>query len=122
MSTEAIDVIKQALLDNELALLQNTEQLKNLTSELGVPQGFQTSAWQMFRQAIFNGAGGLLPQYKIPSAAVGAMVTSSGMVMTHAGEEIVPANVTRRTGRNGEVFAPTIQVTEQVVYRGDRCD
>ena len=74
--------------DNVLAQLENTQAIKDLTK--AQTQDWSSSAWQMFRNAIFTGAGELLPQYVVPSAQTGAFVRRSGLVNAHAGEVIAP--------------------------------
>lgn len=83
-----------ALLEAQLAILQNTQALQELNGTLGKEIGFSTTAWQLFRQAILNTMGGLLPQYQaqIPSLQGGGRVTSSGLVMLHAGEVVRDTN------------------------------
>jgi hypothetical protein len=78
----------QATVDNTVA----TRQLEATT----LAQDFASSAWSMFRSAIFTGTGRLLPQYAatVPSAAVGGYVQNSGMLYGHRGETIVPAKIT----------------------------
>lgn len=94
-----------AIIDNEGALQQNTQQLKELKGELTAPQGFTSTAWQLYRRAIFNGMGGLLPQYQIPQMDTGGRILRSGLLVGHAGEEIGPAMVSREstTNNDGEV-------------------
>jgi SLT domain-containing protein len=61
------------------ALEQNTVQLQQLNGQLNQPQQFSSSAWQMFRTAIFTGMGGLLPTYAgIPGLSPG---TATGLPM-----------------------------------------
>ena len=92
-----------ALVDNATATQQNTDALTSLTGAT-TGQSFTSSFWSAFRIAIFNGAGGLLPQYQmtIPGADVGARVLASGALMVHAGENVRPAVVARDwQGRDG---------------------
>jgi hypothetical protein len=67
-----------ALLENQVALLQNTQAINELNGTMTEPQGFTSSAWTMFRQAIFNGNNGLLSQYSVPSSAMGGNVAVQG--------------------------------------------
>jgi chromosome segregation ATPase len=81
------------LLDNAEATQENTEQLRELNGSDA--QGFTTSAFQLYRRAIFNGAGNLLPRFQLtlPHAAAGAQILSDGMIVGHKGETITPAKV-----------------------------
>lgn len=63
-----------ALGNNTTATVDNNNQLKTLAGQ-NDPQGFTSSSWEMFRVAIFNGLGGLLPQYSMGSS--GAVVPAS---------------------------------------------
>jgi uncharacterized protein YjgD (DUF1641 family)/fumarate reductase subunit D len=78
----------QATADNTLTLRQY--QATTLT------QQFASSAWSMFRSAIFSGIGTLLPQFamSVPGAQIGGHIKSSGLLYGHAGEHIVPAKIT----------------------------
>jgi hypothetical protein len=86
----------QALTDNTTATVQNNLQLQNLNATSNQQQ-FSSAAWQQFRTAIFNGIGGLLPQYamQVPSLDVGGTLTSHGLIYAHKGETVTPATVTR---------------------------
>lgn len=101
-----------AIIENASAVYQNTDQLNQLNNPTA--QAWSSTAWQWFRNAIFNGAGGLLSQYQVPSLASGADIISDGMVHVHAGEKVVAANVARGSGQ-GDVFAPTIENHEKTV-------
>lgn len=83
-----------AIIDNASAVEQNTQQLQDLNASQQV-QSFTTSAWQLFRTAIFNGMGGLLPQFSVPLMASGGSIVSDGLLYGHQGERIVPAGVKR---------------------------
>lgn len=55
-----------AMIRNTGALLDNTREINELTGASTTPQTWSTSAWQWFRQAIFDGMGQVLPQYEVP--------------------------------------------------------
>jgi hypothetical protein len=82
-----------AIVENAGAVEQNTQSLKDLSSVQ--QQTFSSSAWQLFRRAIFNGMGGLLPEFRAPLMASGGTILSNGLIFGHSGETIVPANVSR---------------------------
>jgi phage-related protein len=86
--------------NNTVAQLDNTQATNELSGNLSKDQGFTSTAWEVFSQAIFTGSGGLMPMYQslFPSAQVGANVINSGMLMAHAGERIVPAKVAALSG------------------------
>ena len=86
--------LQTALLENQLALLQNTEAIKELDGTLGESFSFNTTAWTLFRQAVLNGMGGLLPNYQalIPSLQTGGTVVKSGLVQLHSGEVVHDKN------------------------------
>lgn len=62
----AIIELEQAILDNTIAQLENSVTLKELKGSVDGTQSFSSTAWQWFRTAIFNGSGGLLPQFQAP--------------------------------------------------------
>lgn len=111
------------LLDNEGALAANTSALQTLTGTID-PQSFSTTSWEWFRQAVFDGAGGLLPNYAslVPSMAVGGMIKNDGMIYAHAGETIVPASVASPYSSTGDVNVNLTSPTEVAdpLYLGKR--
>lgn len=92
---ESFKTLINSILANIQALQENTDQIKNLTGSNA--QGFTSSFWRSFRAAIFDGAGKLLPQYRmaVPQAANGAMVLEQGILNVHPGEVVVPAKIAR---------------------------
>ncbi len=92
--TERANQLQTALLENQLALLQNTQAIKELDGTMGQAQTFNTTSWQLFRQAVLNGTNGLLPQFasQIPSLQTGGQVISGGLVNLHAGEVVHDKN------------------------------
>jgi ribosomal protein L13E len=105
------------LITNATATEQNTKALSDLTGSTG--QSFSSSFWSAFRVAVFNGAGGLLPQYQtlVPSADIGARVINSGALMVHSGETVRPATVARDWNRGGagDVFNLNVTTPTQVL-------
>jgi hypothetical protein len=63
---ERMRELRQAMLENELALLENTKALKEIEGTLGEVFDFNTTPWQMFRIAVLNGMGGLIPGLQMP--------------------------------------------------------
>ena len=84
----------QSLIDNTTAQVGNTQTLQQLNASSN-QQAFASAPWRMFRDAIFNGLGGLLPQYamEVPSLQMGGTLTRAGLVYGHEGEALVPAGV-----------------------------
>jgi hypothetical protein len=76
-----------AIIDNGTQLESNTQAIENLNGNLQ-PQGFSSSAWTWFRQAIFTGMGDVLPQYTIPSFDTGGPVIRGGLARVHSGEYV----------------------------------
>jgi chromosome segregation ATPase len=104
------EALINAIIDNATANEQNTTALKELTAP--TTQTWASTAWQWFRSAVFNGAGGLLQRYQIPSMDTGGKLMSDGIYYGHAGERVVAANVQHGVG--GDVFAPSITNVERV--------
>lgn len=99
-----------ALIENESAINANTEQLNSLTQS--VSQSFESTSWKMFRQAIFDGAGGLIPRYQnlVPQMYEGGIVQSNGLFYLHAGEKVTPKNYVSSSGKeehNWYITSPT---------------
>jgi hypothetical protein len=86
---ESIINLEQAILDNTVAQLENSLQLKELDGTLTGTQSFTSTAWQWFRTAIFNGSGGLLPQFQAPMG--GSM----------PGSPVIPLSPSGRGGGTG---------------------
>jgi hypothetical protein len=66
----------QSMLDNTTAVVDNTEQLNKVTQPNA--QSFSSSFWTAFRTAIFNGTGGLLPQYQSMIPSMNGMAPNAG--------------------------------------------
>jgi hypothetical protein len=92
---EGVREMQQALLENKLAQIENTQAIKDLSTvveeQVAEIFDFNSTAWQIWRQAVLNGMGGVLPQYQIPSLQTGGLVTRDGLVNLHAGEVVTPA-------------------------------
>lgn len=89
--------LRQALLENQIAILENTQALNDNTNTVKEIFSFNSSAWQMFRVAIFNGMGGLLPNYQIPQLHTGGNVTKDGLFNLKAGEAVISADQNGKT-------------------------
>lgn len=76
----AFQALIQSMIDNTTAVLDNTDQLNQITNPSG--QSFSSTLWQMFRIAVFNGNGGLLPQYDLPQ--MNGYVASSSRISPQA--------------------------------------
>ncbi len=76
------------ILADATALNENTKALKDLTGSL--TQTFTSTAWARFRQAVFDGNGGLMPQYQpyIPSFGGGGVKNGTGLALLHDREVI----------------------------------
>lgn len=87
-----------ALLQNTQEIYTNNQALQDLNGSL--VQDFSSSSWQWFRQAVFNGSNGLLPQFAslVPHMAVGGKILSDGLLYGHTGETIVPAKASMPYG------------------------
>jgi hypothetical protein len=113
----AFQDLVNALLSNATATVQNTTAINGLTNPGA--QSFASTLWSTFRSAVFTGAGGLLPQYQmaVPTAAVGAKVLSSGMLVVHAGERVYPASVSRDYGSvpGGDTYHLNLTTPTQVL-------
>lgn len=95
------DALINAIIDNAGAIEQNTQQLQELNASQQV-QSFTTTAWQLFRRAIFSGMGAILPQFQVPMMQSGGAIMSSGLLYGHEGERIVPAGVSRNQSWEGD--------------------
>lgn len=90
---QQFEALIQAIIENATQLEANTTQLEELGNSLA-PQTFSSSAWRIFRQAIFTGMGGLLPEYAspIPHMQAGGIAMSEGAYWLHPGEVYRPSD------------------------------
>lgn len=105
--------LNQQLLDNQLALLQNTQSIKELDDNISDVFDFKSTNWQTFRKAIFTGNGPqVLPQFQsaIPQLATGGYIQRSGLAYLHAAEVVVPAS--QAGTRNSGPLVDTINFTQ----------
>jgi hypothetical protein len=110
---QAINDLSDQLLQNQIAMLQNTQAINELNGTVQQPQGFSSSAWEWFRMAIFTGMGDVLPRYVIPSADVGGIATKSGLAMIHSNEAVVPAHITKHDfGNSSDAGDINIEINE----------
>lgn len=94
VSTVTRDALN-AYLQGIIASQELTKAITDLNGSLHQSQDFASSSWTYFRAAVFNGTGGLLPQYSqlVPTMAGGGRIMSDGMAYLHANETVVPARV-----------------------------
>lgn len=99
-----------SILQDATAVQDNTKALKDLNGSL--VQSFASTGWQRFRQAIFDGNNGLLPQYQsyIPSFSGGGTMMHDGLAMLHRNEVVLtPGEASNRN-------QPQTPVTEETHF------
>jgi hypothetical protein len=99
-----------AVLDNEGALMENTQAIKELEGSINEPLSVNSSAWELFRSAVFNGMGGIMSEFtnSIPQMATGGFAARDGLYYLHAGEKVVPnGGVAGDTAFNLYITEPT---------------
>jgi phage-related protein len=80
----------QAMIDNTTQTIDNSKAIKDLTNQTNV-QSFSTTAWQLWRQAIFTGTGQIIPEFaSIPHMQSGGLAGRDGLYYLHAGEKVTP--------------------------------
>jgi hypothetical protein len=82
-----------ALIENQGAIVANTSEIQALNGS--VTQSFNSTAWDWFRLAIFNGSGGLMPSYQIPQMHSGGRVMANGLYRLAEGEEVLTRGQSR---------------------------
>lgn len=97
---ERVLELEQALLENKLAILENTKSLDEINGTLGEVFDFNSTPWQLFRVAVLNGMGGLMPGLSIPSLHTGGIVTGDGLFNLKAGETVSAPGVSGDTNIN----------------------
>jgi hypothetical protein len=98
--TQQYQDLQKAILENKVALAQNTKALGDLTGEGSTPVTFTSTAWQWYRSAMLNGTGGLLPQYTPPNNASFTSDIFGG------------GGATSSTTNNGSTYVTQIEVNE----------
>ena len=107
----------QALIDSQNAIAQNTDQLDTLTGTIGQAQSFSSTAWQWYRQAVFTGAGDLMPQFQVPSMQSGGFVRKAGIFNLHAGEFVVnPSHPGGQQLSNGDINVTVNEAGQETDY------
>jgi hypothetical protein len=100
--------LNQALLENEVALLENKTAVKELNGTMNV-QSFTSSSWQMFRQAMFSGEGNLLPRYNLPGSKEFMMPNTTSA----AGTRMPSISGTQAAGTNGDSISVDIHEVKE---------
>ena len=111
----ALVALGNNVISDETALNENTKALKDLTGSL--TQTFTSTAWERFRQAVFDGNGGLMPQYSpyIPSFGGGGVKKGDGIALLHDREVIfTPEQITALGGAAGGVEETHLHITSPV--------
>jgi hypothetical protein len=96
-----------AILENENAVIANTQSIEELNGHIDNSQSFNSESWEKFRVAIFDGMGGLLPRLvdSLPHMAEGGHIYRDGPYYLHAGEDVISPTRTNVTIGNQ---APTV--------------
>lgn len=97
--------LQTALLQNQVAILQNTQAINELNGAMTQPQSFTSSAWTLFREAVFSGMGRVLPQYSLaPIADTGGIAMRAGLYNLAPGELYVPKQWSDKgSGGDGDI-------------------
>jgi hypothetical protein len=100
--TKTYQDLQKALLENQIAVEENSKTIKDVTGEGTAPQSFSSLGWQWFGNALFGGTGALLPQYNLPNsvAGLGPMGPGGGGPLGSV------------TNQNGNTFVTNIEVNE----------
>jgi hypothetical protein len=106
--------LRQQLLDNELALLENTQSIKDLDKAVDKNTDtftFKSTSWDLFRRAVLNGQGQILPEFaaSIPQLSTGGYIQKDGIAYLHAAEVVVPAG---KATSNGGPLVDKIEFTQ----------
>ena len=100
---QQFEALINAIIENEAAVQTNTQQLRELDGTLGLAQTFSSSAWTQFRQAIFNGSGGLMPAYDLPGLGGGPLgAPPPAMALAPLARASVQPNGLTRVGASGD--------------------
>lgn len=94
---KAVQDLTKQLLENQIATVNNTKAINEVTGQGQAPQSFSSPMWQWFRTALFGGTGNILPQYQLPSSS---MAFTSGNTSTAT------------TSNGGNTYNTTIEVNE----------
>lgn len=94
-----------AIIENEAAVQSNTQALNEIRGTMLEPQSWSSSAWTMFRTAIFNGMGQLLPQYQMPIASLqtGGVIRKRGIFELEPGEAVLRPHESNQVINEGDL-------------------
>jgi chromosome segregation ATPase len=100
--TKTYQDLQKALLENQIAVEENSKTIQDVTGEGTAPQSFSSLGWQWFGNALFGGTGSLLPRYNLPSSVAGLGPMGPG----GAGP------LGNATSQNGNTFITNVEVNE----------
>lgn len=95
---DAMDALTEQLLENQLAQIENTQALQDINGTMTL-QNFSSSSWSSFREAVFDGNGGLSPRFQSaasapPTASYGAVGGSGGKPMGSSSNANINVSIT----------------------------
>lgn len=107
----AFQAIVDSLVGNTVAITDNTAAIAGLNG--AVTQTFTSTAWQTFRQAIFDGNGGLLPQYDTAQAMTAQATISAGFQGAAGGNNIASrmSSISSSTQTDSSIGEVNVNIT-----------
>jgi len=106
-NTQAVNDLNKAILENTIASKQNTQAINEITGATNAPQTFSSGVWAAFREAVFNGIGGILGQYDVFGAS-GSVASATG-AMGGAGSN---TSMSVSSTDNGRTINNTFNINE----------
>lgn len=103
------EALINAIIENASAVVDNTDQIKKATDPQ--TQDWSSTSWQWFRNAVFNGNGGLLPRYTNPSLGITNTVSGFTTEMNPASYSGIAGGT---VGGGDTTYETNVIVTEQV--------
>jgi hypothetical protein len=80
--TQQYEDLQKAILENKIALVQNTQAIDEATGAGSAPASYTSTAWQWFRSAFLTGTGQVMPQYTPPVMQSVGDIGPGGMAST----------------------------------------
>ncbi len=107
---QQFEALINAIIENASATVENTQQLSEINGTQ--QQSWSTTAWELFRTAIFNGSGGLLPQYRFDASMPQPITNSASSASAASGQGARP---TRPGVEKGDTFQLNITSPTEVL-------
>jgi hypothetical protein len=107
--------LQKALLENQIAVQQNTKAVADLTGAGTAPSTFTSTLWQWFGEAFLTGTGGIMPQYLAPSNLMAGINGGAANASSSSSVNNGDTNINIEINEAGQPIDPT-KLASTVVF------